>query len=202
MNDGSSSSMVRLVRLIRPRGNPLARGVDRLECMALVVFVLVALLLLPVMLVLGSLAYTDISAKGEQEARTRHEAVATLTEDAPMPSFGAHGTAATGKSDVQAEWQLPNGSTQTGEVQAADGLRSGAEVKVWLDQKGRVVDPPVTATDAGFAAVLIAALGWLTIVGLLALGQFGIHRLLDRRRYRAWDQEWAQVEPGWNNYRP
>lgn len=201
MNGASSSAVMRLARLVRPHSNPLARGVDRLESRVLILVVLIALLLLPIMLVLGSLTYANLSATGEQQARTRHETIATLTEDAPTPSIDVHGVAATNESDVMATWRLPDGSTETGLVPAADGLTSGARVEIWLDQDGRPVDAPVTSTEIGMAAVTISGVGWLTIVGLLALLQLGIHRILDRRRYRAWDQEWAQVEPGWNNYR-
>ncbi|MPZ81796.1 MAG: hypothetical protein GEV28_15910 [Actinophytocola sp.] len=145
--------------------------------------VLAALLLLPIMLMLGRPA--DISAKGEQHARTRHETVATLIVDADAKP-GGHRIAATGKSDVRAEWQLPDGSTQTGLVRANKGLKSGAEVEIWLDQGGRVVGPPVSSADAGLAAVMIAAVGWLTVAGLLASCQVGLHHLLNRRRYRSW----------------
>jgi hypothetical protein len=36
---------------------------------------------------------------------------------------------------------------------------------------------------------------------MLALTFTGLHLLLERCRRRAWDREWADVEPGWNNNR-
>lgn len=50
----SPSPIPRLVRLLRPGGNPLARGVDRTEGAVVGLLVLVALALVPVMLTLGS----------------------------------------------------------------------------------------------------------------------------------------------------
>jgi hypothetical protein len=37
---------------------------------------------------------------------------------------------------------------------------------------------------------MVAVVGWLTAVGLLAGAQCALHHLLDRRRYRAWADEW------------
>jgi hypothetical protein len=195
-----ASPVVRWARLLVPRRNPLARRMDRWEGRTLILAVLVALLLLPVMLVLGSLTYAAAVAKGEQQARTRHQVVATLTEDAPAPTAGAWGNA-TGSFSVRATWRLPDGSAHTGLVRADDGLGSGARVPIWVDRQGRGTDAPVTSADAGAAAATIAASGWLAVVGVLALAQFGLHRLFGRRRHRAWEREWAQVEPGWNTFR-
>lgn len=195
MNGGT---LTRWVRLLRPHGNPLARGVDRVEGTVRLLAVLAALVLLPVMLVIGSLTHAGMSAKGEWQARTRYEAVATLTEDAARPS--ARGGGAIEESAVPAEWRLPNGSFRTGQVRAEDGLAAGARVPVWLDGEGRVVPEPLDATDATVAAVTVTVSGWLTAVVLLALGMFGVRRLLDRRRYRLWEQDWARVEPGWHNH--
>lgn len=57
----------------------------------------------------------------------------------------------------------------------------------------------MSTMDVVGAGVLVATLGWLASVGLLALGCWGLHRLLDRRRYRAWATEWARVEQDWHN---
>lgn len=96
------------------------------------------------------------------------------------------------------EWWLPNGSTASGVVRADDGLKTGATVDIWLDEQGRVVDAPPTSTDPAATAVLVGAFGWPTVAGLLALAQFGVHNLLNRRRYRAWGVEWERVEQDWN----
>ena len=189
----------RLGRLLRPGGNPLARGVDRAEGTIVLLFVLLALVLVPVMLTLGSLTYASFAEKSEQQDRTRHETVAVLTEDAPAASMNTRGTVGDGKSTVAARWQLPDGTTRTGSVDAADGSKAGAEVSVWLDESGDPVDPPMSTADVVSAGVLVAVLGWLAAAGLLAFTAWGLHHALDRRRYRAWEAQWARVEPDWHD---
>jgi hypothetical protein len=39
--------------------------------------------------------------------------------------------------------------------------------------------------------------GWLTATGLVALACRTGSWLLERRRSRAWQKEWARVEPRW-----
>jgi hypothetical protein len=193
------SRSLRLGRLLRPGRNPLARGVDRAEGTVVLLFVLLALVLVPVMLTLGSLTYASFAAESEQQDRTRHETVAVLTEDAPAASMSTRGTVDGGKSKVAARWQLPDGTTRTGRVDADNGSKAGAEVSVWLDESGNPVDRPMSTADVVSAGVLVAVSGWLAAVGLLALASWGLHRALDRRRYRAWEAEWARVEPDWHD---
>lgn len=202
MNNTSNSPLLRLVRLLRPHANPLARGVDRLESLTLVLAGLLGLLLVPVMLVFGSLAHAAVAQDGAQAAGTRHEAVATLIADAPTASTEGHDYSATAKVNVRASWVTVDGATRTGLIKASAGLRSGAKVTIWLDSEdGRVVDKPASPDDAAVAGVAVALVGWLAAVGLLALGQLSVHSVLNRRRFRAWGQEWARFEPEWNTYR-
>jgi hypothetical protein len=197
-----TSSLARLVRLLWPHANPLARGVDRFESFTLLMVTMFSVFLMPIMLVIGSLTHASLAEKGEQEAGTRHEVVATLIDDAPLASADGHGDATIAKPMVRATWQQADASTWTGRVKASDGLRAGAKVNIWLDNRDNSVVPaPIKPIDAEAAAMLLAFVGWLGAVGLLALAQFGVHRVLDRRRVRDWDEQWAQVEPDWNTYR-
>ena len=190
---------VRLLRLVLPGRNPLARGADSLQGALLVVVVALALLLVPVMLTFGSLTYAGLVEKGEQQARAWQQTVAVLTEDAPAVGAGGHGTPGATSSRVMAEWRLPNGATRTGRVPADDGSRAGTEVTVWLDEQGKPVDAPVGTAEAVAAGAFVAVTGWFVTTGLLTLGYYGASRLLDRRRIRSWEQEWTRVEPEWRN---
>lgn len=193
------SPLLRLVRLLRPGGNPLARGVDRTEGAIVSLVVLLALALVPVMLTLGSVTYTGLAEQSARQAESRHETVAVLTEDAPAATPGPHGTVVDARSPVPARWQLPDGSTRTGTVSAEDGQKAGAEVPVWLDRSGNAVDPPLSSSDAAVTGVLVAVCGWLAVVVLLVLVFCGLHRAFDRRRHRSWDIEWARVGPEWHD---
>lgn len=203
MNGASFSTTARLARRVWPPRNSLARGIDRFESFSLIAVVLLAMLLLPIMLALGSSTHASMVEKSEQQARNRFEAVAVLTEPTPAASAstGVPGGPVAGKSKVPAEWTEPDGSTRTGGVWARDGLQAGAKVEIWVDRDGRVVDPPITSGAAAMSAVMVASFGWLAVIGLLGLVQSGIHHLFERRRYREWDTEWANVEPDWNNDR-
>jgi hypothetical protein len=174
-----------------PGGNPLSRSVDRLEGFSLVVFVGFAVVLVPIMLMAGSLTYGSIITTAEQQARTRHQVVATLLEDTIRTS--ADGS---GPYRVRARWLTSDGP-QTGRVLADKGLHVGDRVRIWLDEKGKPVTAPAGAGEAALAAALVVITGWLTAAGVLGLVHGGVKRLLDRRRDRDWEREWAQVEPRW-----
>lgn len=193
------SRALRLVRLLRPGRNRLARGADRAEGAVVILFVLLALVLVPVMLTFGSLTYSNLVEQSMQQFRGRYEAVAVLTEDAPAVSVAAGGEVVSGRSMVAARWRLRNGITRTGLVDAEDGSKAGTEVSVWLDESGRPTDPPASTVDLVGAGILVTVFGWLGAVGLLVLGCWGLHRAFDRYRYRAWTTEWARVEPDWHD---
>ncbi|MGB3438689.1 MAG: hypothetical protein WBA97_08030 [Actinophytocola sp.] len=185
-------------RLLRPGRNPLARGVDRLESAVVTLAVLIGLVLLPIMLTLGSVIHAGLSERREQQLRDRYETVAVLTEDAPKVTADADGTAG-GRSAVPARWELPDGTARTGVVPADHGLDAGAGVTIWLDRTGSPVSAPMSTSDARVTSTVVAVCGWLASGGLLALACRGLHVALDRRRFRAWQVEWARVEPGWHD---
>ncbi|MFL6125139.1 hypothetical protein [Actinophytocola sp.] len=198
MNDRSISPMIRLARLVRPRRNSLRRGIDRLEGAVLAVIVLIGLMLVPILLALGSLTYTNLAETAAREAEERAEVGATLTENAPAASIPTPEDGSSSKSAVPAEWRTPDGARHTGRVWAEDGLRAGAKVDVWVDEKGRLVDEPTTSSDALLTAAVTGVIGWLAAAGLLVFTQLRLHRMFNRRRFHAWTQEWARVEPEWS----
>jgi hypothetical protein len=191
--------IVRWARLLRPAGNPLARGADRLEGAAVLLSVLLALVLVPVMLTVGSLTYGSLDERSEQQASAGRETVAVLTKDASPITASTRGDISADDPDVPARWQMPDGTVRTGVVQASNGLKAGAEVSVWLDESGQPMAPPLSTADAVMTGVVTALFGWCVAVGLLALACWALHRALDRRRYRAWQTEWARVEPEWHH---
>jgi hypothetical protein len=125
-----------------------------------------------------------------------------LIDDAPMMTAGGFGQFVPPRAEVWARWQLADGSVRTGLVAVEGGLRAGARVPIWIDESGRWVEPPMSLSDAVARAALVAAGLWSVAVGLLALGCGTLHHLLDRRRYQAWETEWARIEPEWHGHRP
>lgn len=188
------SPFLRVARLLRPGGNPLARDVDRIESAVVLLCVLAALVLVPVMLTFGSVTFTSLAGQSSREVRDR--VVATLTEDAPVTSTGTQGEVPVVTAKVPATWRLADGTTGTGVVDAPEGLKAGAEVPVWLDGSGTPAGAPLSTADAAAAGALVAAGGWCAVAGLFAAVCLLLHRLFDRRRFRAWDVEWARIGPG------
>lgn len=182
--------------MLRPGRNPLARDVDRVESTIVILFVVIALVLVPVMLTFGSVTFTSLTEQGSRESTARYESVATLTEDAPVTSVGTQGEVFLVTAKVAATWQLLDRTTRTGLVDAAEGLKAGAEVPVWLDESGAPAKAPLSTADAAVAGVLVATVGWFATVGLFAMVFWVLHRVLDQRRFRAWDAEWARMSGG------
>lgn len=187
-------------RLLWPRRNDLMRRVDWIEAALLVATVIVGLILLPVALVIGSETYAAQSSLVDEQARTRHEAVAVLLADAQKVTVSIGGEVASNSTvPVRAQWQAPDGETRVGLVTATAGTPTGTKVRIWLDPNGNPVDQPLTSADATASAVTLALVSWVSAVGLL-VGLFCIaHAGLNRSRSLAWQREWAQVEPSWSH---
>ena len=200
MSTRATTPAVRLARLLHPGRNPLARGVDRLEAVVLVLAMALAVVLVPVMLTFGSLTFASLGDQAARQAAIRHESVAVLLEDAPA-AVVVRGGVVSGRSVVRAQWRLPAGDVRTGPVEVVNGSRSGEEVPVWLDDAGRPVDPPLSTEAAAAEAAMVAVFGWFFAAGLLALACYGTHVALERRRSRGWEADWARVEPDWHDHR-
>lgn len=189
----------RLLRLLLPGSNPLARGTDRLQGALLIVAVGLGTVLVPVMLTFGSLTYTALIDNAARQSREWERTTAVVTEEPPAPEYTSHGEQGYTSTRAVAEWRLPNGATRAGRVPVDKGTHVGARVTIWLDEGGRPVDPPSAPSEAVAAGVLVAVTGWFTFGGLLALAYYGATRVIELRRARSWEREWTRVEPEWRN---
>jgi hypothetical protein len=128
----------------------------------------------------GRRADATLSRAAQAQRATLRQVPATLLRAAPAHRHGARGI-----PDTPAQWQSPDGLLRTGRVCAPAGAEAGSRVKVWINQAGDVVAPPLRQAEiaarielaqglaaAGFAAGL-GAIGWLT------------RQSLDRRRQAA-----------------
>jgi hypothetical protein len=125
----------------------------------------------------GRRADAIFSRAARAQQATLRQVPATLLQAAPWHRHGA------GKvPDTPAQWRSPDGLLRTGRVFAPAGAEAGSRVKVWIDQAGDMVSPPMQQAEianrvelaqglaaAGFAAGL-GVIGWLT------------RQSLDRRR--------------------
>jgi hypothetical protein len=177
--------------------NPLRRTVDRVESAILVVAGLLAVLVIPAAMAVGTAA-SDAS----KDAAAQRRAVLTETPARTLSDAGTWAGAAPGQTmaPVLVAWTDTAGRSQQGWTYTILGTESGSEVTIWLDRSGAIVTPPRQPADseaigsmAGLAAAMIA---WLTLIGLtrLAVGR------LDRRRARDLDREWERVAPRWRHH--
>ncbi|MEV0199561.1 hypothetical protein [Nonomuraea sp. NPDC050691] len=184
------------VRLYRPDRNPVRRRSDRLE--ALGVVVALALLLLSVWpaVVLGRMAYENGTRAERSGVGARRAVPATLVRDAPGAVADEH-LELGARVEAEARWAGPAGKPMTGRVTAPAGAEAGTRVSVWVDARGRLVPPPrrhgETVFDTVTAALLVLAGG----AAVSFSGFRGFRRLLDRRRYAAWDAAWAEAARRW-----
>ena len=128
----------------------------------------------------GRRADATLSRAAQAQQATLRQVPATLLQAAP-----AHGHGSREIPDTPAHWQSPDGLLRTGRVSAPAGAEAGSRVKVWINQAGDLVAPPLRQAEiaarvelaqglaaAGFAAGL-GVIGWLT------------RQSLDRRRQAA-----------------
>jgi hypothetical protein len=182
------------------RRNPLRRRSDRIE--AGLTFVLLMTMLLVAPWGAWSIAeqtYRDDVRAGQWERQNRFAVTAELLRDAPGPDAraGNTGQAASSRGTL-ARWTGPDHSVHTGAVPVEFGSRRGSTVSIWVDPAGVLTGPPLRRN-----AMLDALMAALLTVGGLGTALYAAHRLvvwrLDRRRLRAWQQEWLLVEPGWTH---
>lgn len=185
----------RIARQLGWGRNPLRRASDRWEIGLTLVLVLAMLVLGPwIGGQAAELAYRNVvqSNAWEREHRSRVDAV--LVEDVSGAEDAEPGAAA---GTAMARWIAPDGTAHTGAVDVRAARHAGDAVPVWIDDHGQLAFPPARRdprTDAGVAAALS--------ICAVALCLAGVRRIvgwqLGRRRLRAWEAQWAVVEPDWS----
>lgn len=189
------SWLCRLVRGVRPDRNPLRRGTDRLEaCLIAVLFVASAAAAPFAAQAASHAAYQSALHAQQEQLNTRHKVPAVLTTRAGTTS----GYALQAEIPTQASWTSVTGKPGSGEVLALAGSPKGTIVKVWTDDSGNLVSPPLVGTQVsgqGDVAAIVAVAG----IGFLFLTEAAVLRhVLYRRRMAAWDADWLVTERAWH----
>jgi hypothetical protein len=191
----------RIARQLGWGRNALRRASDRLEIRLTLFLVLALLILSPwVGRQAAQVAYRDVARSNAWEHQHRHQVQAVLVEFvAARPAGGAHGPDAVAGM-AMARWRAPDGTVRTGTVYVPVARRADDAVPIWVDDRGQVTGPP-TRRSPGIGAGVAAVLS----VCAVAAGLAGVRRILrwqlDRHRLRAWQTEWAVVEPVWSRQR-
>jgi hypothetical protein len=182
----------RLARLVLGR-NELRRSSDRFE--ATVIVVLGAAFLAAA---IGASCVGVHSYRLERANAARlHPAVAVLSQSGPTDGL-------TGQA--RARWRAPDGHWRSGLLTspAAPGIwgaPAGSHIRVWVTRAGDVGIPPSDLQTMIFYAALYAV-GVIVAAGMvLFLSYWLCRRVLDRRRFSAWESEWALTGPRWTSRR-
>lgn len=180
---------VRVV-LLAIRRDSRCRGSDRAEAAALISAATLFLLAIPLAVVVGMAALHSSLATAHRESMQRHQVVATVVSRSSSGSPSPWGVA----SEVTVVWQGPNDRSIRDVVPVAGSPEVGSHLTVWTTVDGQRVSAPITRSEAvGYGVVvgLAFAAGLSSITYLLLVG---IRRLLLRRRVRAWDAEWIEID--------
>ncbi|MEW2412857.1 hypothetical protein AB0953_03875 [Streptomyces sp. NPDC046866] len=176
-------------------GNPLRRKADRTRTRLRVAFAVACLIAVFCGVAAGRDAWTDSSRAARTVASHRHAVTATTVGGTGYRA--ADPPSKTTITVAPATWQYPRGRTHTGTVAVPAKTRKGDTVRVWVDDRGNVAAPPPGRAElvteslglgAAAATAILLASGVLLRVGL---------RIVDARTARAWESEWADVEPVW-----
>ncbi|UTT46810.1 Rv1733c family protein [Rhodococcus gordoniae] len=194
------TAAVRWWRLRPWSANPLMRGSDRLEAVAVVLLVAIMLLLVPVAGVIGTDSYAQLTERSHQQAIEERQVPAIVLDDDPddvavrdpMAEYSSR------LEPVLARWEV-EGVEHTGLVGLDSRGETGETVRIRVDEKGDYIPASRTGTENAIAA-LGAALAFLILetVGYV-LTLLGIHGVVNRHRISQWHREWQDTRrlPGW-----
>lgn len=200
-NRKPDGSPARLARSLGLDHNPLRRGTDRVEAALRLVMIILLVTAVPAAaVVVGQRADQRALQWAKAQRAAAHLVTAVLLTDAqetgiPDPYSSVQTTM------VPARWQLPGHPPRTGEVPAVVGARKGSTVQTWVDSSGASTYAPMQhrdiVGDVCIAVVLTLLLSWLALLAAWVIAR----RVLNRRRFKAWDAEWRATGPLWTGRR-
>jgi hypothetical protein len=138
------------------------------------------------------------TVRAEQVGRSHVSAVlvrmrATKATDAD-PETAQPGEQA---GDAVARWKTPDGATHTGTVRVTAGGKAGDRIRVWTDDAGRLVAPPMGPSTATIEAVLAGLGSALAAAGTAGAARQALIWQFMRRRLAGWERAWAQAGQSW-----
>jgi len=177
-----------------PGRNPLRRRWDRTEAVILggllAAFVIGGTL---AALIAGRSAYDGALRARHAELATLHQVPAVLLTTAAQQPAGYYASA-------NAWWRAPDGTRHTGQVFALAGSPAGTKVTVWVDTDGRLTGPPLQSSQVQGQRVLASVLAVMAVGVVLWSAGLAVHRVAERRRMAAWDDEWRAIGPKWSRH--
>jgi hypothetical protein len=191
----------RLARALGLDGNPLRRGVDRVEAAITLGLAAIFAATAPLLAVQAG-QWARHAGRDEQHAqRAWHQISAVTLQSAPLPPAAELYALEWNDAAVLASWAAPDGAARTGEILTTGGTRAGQPVRVWVNASGGLTGPPLSANQlsmrVGAAAALAPAGLAMALLGVGWLARW----VLNQRRLAAWESDWALFEPQWTRHR-
>lgn len=188
------------------RRNLLRRGSDLLEAWLYLVTVLVIVLIAPALGTLAGLTvYDTLRDDAARQARERHRTTATLlpepTPSHPPPKSPRHPGEPRDHVPARMHWTAPDGSERSDTAGSVPRERIGSVNEVWTDATGRLVGAPLNGEQARGRAIAGGAAAASGVIAVQLAAQYGVVRVLERRRLRGWQRAWARIGPRWSRRR-
>jgi hypothetical protein len=186
----STSWLARLLRGRRLDQNPLRRGSDRAETI-----VIGALLAAAPFAAHAAGAWATTRPRQAQAQRASLvQVTATLLWSAPILTGYGSGSGFA----AEARWRAPDGPVRTGELFVTPGAAANHSTRIWVDQTGRLANPPLSRDQMTGRAQLAAGVAVGSLAAVLATAGWLVRRSLDRRRLSGWDAEGLANGPRWS----
>ncbi|WP_326685843.1 MULTISPECIES: hypothetical protein [unclassified Streptomyces] len=190
-----------IVGLWRWRGNPLCRRTDRREAWAALCAALLIAVGAPLIGWLGAdAAHHALLRTAHEQQRERHRTWATAQHVNVRPSLDSNpetGAQGRERTRVTARWTGPDGTVRTGTVSVHREVSPGNRFQVWTDGQGRLTARPMSARSASSHSLLAGLAAGAFAVGGVEAGRRLTVRMLMRRRYARWGEEWDRIGPDW-----
>lgn len=186
----------------RWRCNPLRRGTDLAEAWVALAAVLLIMWAAPLVGCFCA-AFVDgaLGGMAQDQYRHRHPTIATVIRALPARSAVPHPhrvASAAPRGRAAAHWTGVDGSQHTGELSTLKREDSpGDRLRIWTDDHGRIVGPPMTPSTARAHAVLAGLGAAAATAGIVITGRRLVVWRLVRRRYVQIDRDWAEAGPDW-----
>lgn len=177
-------------------GNPLRRDADRTRTRMHAAFAVTCLLAVTAGVALGRAAWTDGNRAAEGIARHRHTVTATTVSEAAYRAGDQPSSRPV--TVASATWRYPSQRPHTATIPVPAGTRIGDAVRLWVDGTGGAATAPPGKADIALRSVGVGA-GAMSGIGLAGSALVVLRlRIVDSRSTRAWESEWASIEPLWS----
>lgn len=148
--------------------------------------------------IVAGIVYDAASSARAHQVADRTQVTATLLDSSASHGRGNASEPLVSTQQVPARWTAPDGHTTTGLIAVDADASAGDHRTLWVDSSGDLVAPPLGEAQVVFLAIAAGVgVDAAAIAGFYGLSR-GTQHLVARRRWRAMDTEWAELEPQWS----